>query len=229
MALTTLRSLLRPEQIRALMGRINPARVAERRVDGRNLSYVEVWDIKAALIRMFGFGGFSAEVIDSKIVQIREVETFPQHVKADGKPKTPEVTAQSTVRLTIFGIGPRGEDAVYTETAIGSNSGWTIGDTADNAIKSASSDALKRCAIYLGTQFGLSLYAKTHADVVGVLLPQWQADALVEEPHPETQTALDRATTVVADPNVAPSEDTVALPGDDPAEEMQSHGVGSPA
>ncbi len=230
MAITSnLRSLLKPEQIRALMGRINPARVATRRVQGRELSYVEVWDIKAALIRMFGFGGFSAEVIESQIVMVRSVATDPTFIDDKGKPKTPEISAQSTVRLTVFGIGPRGEDAVYTETAIGSNSGWTYGDTADNAIKSASSDALKRCAIYLGTQFGLSLYAKTHADVVGVLLPQWQADALVEEPHPETQSALDRATTVVADPAVAPSEDAEQLPGDDPAEEMQSHGVGSPA
>jgi hypothetical protein len=62
-----------------------------------------------------------------------------------------------------------------------------------------------------------------------VLLPQWQADALVEEPHPETQTALDRATTVVADPNVAPSEDTVDLPGDDPAALVHSSPEGSPA
>ena len=214
MAITNLRSLLKPEQIRALMGRINPARVQTRKVSGVELSYVAAWDIKAALIRMFGFGGFSAEVIESQIVMVRNAASDPSHVNKDGSPKTPEISAQSTVRLTIFGIGPRGEDAVYTETAIGSNSGWTYGDTADNAIKSASSDALKRCATYLGTQFGLSLYAKTHADVVGVLLPQWQADALVEEPHPETQSALDRATTVEVDPSLAPAEDAEVLPGE---------------
>jgi len=214
MAITSNRSLLRPQQIRALMGRINPARVATRRVSGRELSYVEAWDIKAALIRMFGFGGFSAEVVESQIVMVRSQQTDPTFVDDKGKAKTPEISAQSTVRLTIFGIGPGGQDAVYTETAIGSNSGWTYGDTADNAIKSASSDALKRCATYLGTQFGLSLYAKTHADVVNILLPQWQADALVEEVHPDTQSALDRATTVFEDPDVAPSEDTADLPGE---------------
>ena len=162
---------LTPEVIGALMSRINPTRVASRNQSGANLSYVEAWDIKATLIRFFGFGGFSAEVLDSKIIQIREHATTHQHVKRDGTAATPQIIAQSTVRLTIFGIGPRGEDAVYTETAIGANSGFDIGETADNAIKTASSDALKRCAIYLGTQFGLSLYDKgSRDDVVKTLL-----------------------------------------------------------
>jgi hypothetical protein len=48
----------------------------------------------------------------------------------------------------------------YTESAIGSTSGPAsmVGEHHDNAIKTAASDALKRCAINLGTQFGLSLY-----------------------------------------------------------------------
>lgn len=176
---------LTKEQIGAMMQPINSNRVASRQQGGATLSYVEAWDIKATLIRLFGFGGFSAEVIDSKLVQVREVETFPQHVvpygEKKGQPKTPVVIAQSTVRLTIFGIGPHGEDAVYTETAIGSNSGYDIGEVADNAIKSASSDALKRCAIYLGTQFGLSLYQDGNRhDVVRVLFSPEQA-ALLQE------------------------------------------------
>jgi recombination DNA repair RAD52 pathway protein len=211
------------------MGRLNKNRVETRRVQGRDLSYVTAWDIKAALIRMFGFGGFSAEVIESQIVMVRNQQSDPAFVDDKGKPKTPEISAQSTVRLTVFGIGPRGEDAVYTETAIGSNSGWTYGDTADNAIKSASSDALKRCATYLGTQFGLSLYARTTDDVVRVLLPQWQADALVVEPDETTQDALHRATGhPTPDPDLPPVDGAVDLPGEDvpsSGQPMQSHGV----
>lgn len=150
------------EQMGILMSDLADSRVASRSQGGANLSYVEAHDIKATLIRVFGFLGFSADVLDAKIVQVREVETFPQHVQRGGQkagePKTPVVIAQSTVRLTIHGYGPDGGDVTYTETAVGSNSGYDIGDVADNAIKSASSDALKRCAIYLGTQFGLSLY-----------------------------------------------------------------------
>jgi recombination DNA repair RAD52 pathway protein len=189
------------EQLEALHANLNPGRVASRQQgkSGRQLSYMEAYDIKATLIRVFGYAGFSADVTDSQIVQI---------VPGEGSYVT--VLAKATVRVTIHQTG-----ATYTETAAASQAGSQgVGEVADFALKTAASDALKRCAIYLGTQFGLSLYAKTHADVVGVLLPQWQAEALVTEPHPETQSALDRATTVVADPAVAPAEDTVDLPGE---------------
>lgn len=161
-------------QIGALMAPLNSGRVKNRTMSGQQQSYIEAWDVKASLIRIFGFGGFSAEVVESKVIDIRDNgrqgQYPPSHQKA-GQDKTPYVMAQATVRLTIFGIGPTGQDAVYSETAIGTNDGWTIGDVADNAIKSAASDALKRCAIYLGTQFGLSLYNNgSREDVVRVLL-----------------------------------------------------------
>jgi recombination DNA repair RAD52 pathway protein len=152
------------EQMGVLMSPIHPSRVATRSVGGANLSYVEAYDIKAMLIRVFGFGGFSSECLDSKILDIRD--DGRQGTKLDGSRKTPYVMAQATVRLTIFGIGPDGQDAIYTETAIGTNDGFTIGDVADNAIKSAASDALKRCASFLGSQFGLSLYKKGSKDEV---------------------------------------------------------------
>lgn len=180
---------LNSAQIGALMAAINPNRVASRNVSGRSQSYVEAWDIKAALIRIFGFGGFSAEVIESKILDIRDdgrQGTYTTGERA-GQPKTPYVMAQATVRLTIHGINPIGGDVVYTETAIGTNDGNTIGDVADNAIKSAASDALKRCAIYLGTQFGLSLYNNgSRNDVVRVLLEPEQA-AMLEAYRAEVQ------------------------------------------
>lgn len=169
-------------QLHALMSPINPARVASRNVGGTSLSYVEAWDIKATLIRIFGFGGFSVECIDSKIIDIRDGGRqghYPQTHSKAGQEKTPYVMAQATVRLTIHGIGPGGRDVVYTEAAIGTNDGWTIGDVADNAIKSAASDALKRCAIFLGTQFGLSLYNNgDRKDVVRILMEPEQAALL---------------------------------------------------
>lgn len=144
-------------QLDMLMTSLHPDRVATRNQSGRQLSYVEGYDIKATLIRVFGFGGFSADVTHSQIVQVRE-NGNPSHVDSQGNAKTPQVLATATVRLTIFGMGPDGQDVTYTESAVGANSGWDIGDAADNAIKSAATDALKRCATYLGSQFGLSLY-----------------------------------------------------------------------
>lgn len=191
-------------QLDALMSPINPKRVKQfgnSAGSKAGLSYVEAFDIKASLIRIFGFGGFSVEVIDSKILMFVLAETHPWHVDRQGKPKTPQVLAQSTVRLTIPSI-----EATYVETAIGSNSGFDLGDAADNAIKSAASDALKRCATFLGSQFGLSLYDKDHQaeEVVKVLIEQEQADLYREvieqrqgkraEQVAATQAVIDQAT-----------------------------------
>lgn len=204
-------SRLSADQVRVLMSDISPYRVKARAVDGRQQSYVMAWDVKTTLIRVFGFGGFSADVIDSKILQVYRAETHPWHINSmeakrnPGAPKTPQVVAQATVRLTVFGIGPGGEDATYTETAIGANSGWDMGMTMDNAIKTAESDALKRAATYLGTQFGLSLYDNgSKNDVVRVMFNQEQREALgvgVSEPDTSVAEALSRATTAPVAPD----------------------------
>lgn len=48
--------------------------------------------------------------------------------------------------------------ATYTEAAVGSATLPQRGEAHDMAVKTAESDALKRAAINLGDQFGLSLY-----------------------------------------------------------------------
>ena len=174
-------SLLTKEQIGLLMQPLHPGRVKQRSQGGASLSYVEAYDIKATLIRIFGFGGFSSQVLESSIIAIREAPTTPGHVDRDGQPKTPQAIASATVMLTVFGIGPRGEDVVYTESAVGANSGRDIGDICDNAIKTAESDALKRCAVYLGSQFGLSLYNNgSQAEIIRRLFQADQAAMLAE-------------------------------------------------
>ena len=57
--------MLSQEQVRALMGPLNPARVASRNQSGRDLSYLEAFDVKATLIRVFGFGNFDAETVET--------------------------------------------------------------------------------------------------------------------------------------------------------------------
>jgi hypothetical protein len=68
---------------------------------------------------------------------------------------------------------------VYSEYAAASQTGPDIGEVMDFAIKTAESDALKRAAINLGTQFGLSLYNNGSTDdiVKKVLAPgaEWPA------------------------------------------------------
>ena len=60
----------------------------------------------------------------------------------------------------------------YTEWAAGDATNPTLADAHDQAIKTAESQAFKRCAVNLGDQFGLSLYKNgstdaTVLDVVG--------------------------------------------------------------
>ena len=67
-----------------------------------------------------------------------------------------DVGYKVVLRLTIHDI--TGRDATYTEAAVGAAHLPQRGEAHDMAIKTAESDALKRAAINLGTQFGLSLY-----------------------------------------------------------------------
>lgn len=135
-------------QLQLLHNDLHPARVAKRTQAGNTLSYLEAWDVRAMLIRTFGYAGFSADVIESRIVH---ESTYPH--PNDPNKVLHRIGALCTFRLTIHQTG-----ATYTETAIASQAGPDWGAVADFATKSAESDALKRAAINLGTQFGLSLY-----------------------------------------------------------------------
>lgn len=127
-----------------LLKPLNETRVAKRSGGGgRQLSYLEAWDVKAHMIRVFGFAGWSAEVIESSPVFEEQNEKGNWNVGW-----------KVTLRLTIHSTG-----AIYTESCVGSASLPQRGEAHDMAIKTAESDAFKRAAINLGTQFGLSLYS----------------------------------------------------------------------
>lgn len=134
-----------------LMRPLNSTRVATRSASGRSLSYLEAWDVKAHLTRVFGFGNWDSEMLEYRHVVDRGYQK-------DGKDMV-EVIYSCRTQLTI-----RNEHGLllcrHAEAAVGSTSGplYLLGDHHDNALKTAASDALKRCAIGLGTQFGLSLY-----------------------------------------------------------------------
>lgn len=181
-------------QVSALLANLNPSRVAQRDTPGargKKMSYLEAWDVKAKLIALFGFGGFDAEVLNPQIVHFEEFDepvmnwsngrpTGPK-LDANGNPETKHqfrLTFMATYRLTIHATG-----AVYSEVAIASQKGADPGEVGDFAIKTAESDALKRCATWLGTQFGLSLYASDdnhihYEDVVKRVFDQDQARVL---------------------------------------------------
>lgn len=164
------RPTLSEAQLELLMSPIHEARVKHLAAKG-GLSYVNAHDIRATLIRVFGFLNFNIEVLEAEILQVLQ---GPGHVNKDGSPKTPQAIAKARVRLTI-----REPWAEYTEAACDNSSGWDIGEICDNAIKSAASSALKRCAINLGSQFGLSLYEDgSTTEIVKVIYEPKQAAVL---------------------------------------------------
>lgn len=144
--------MINAKQYETLLSPIRPGRVSSRRQSGKDLSYVEAYDIKAHLTRIFGFCNW-----DSEVEEYHHVTDRP-YLK-DGKTEMVEVVYNCRMRLNVR--DPEGHFlCTYVEAAAGSASGplSQLGDLHDNALKSAESDALKRCAINLGSQFGLSLY-----------------------------------------------------------------------
>jgi len=148
----------------------------------RGNAHLEQWDIRRHLIRCFGFGGFDVETKSSKM--LAQIEHPPQ--KDGDKPRWTVVWA-AEVRLTIKSA-EGAVIAVYEDGATGDSQNQpSLGDAHDQALKTALSQALKRCAVNLGDQFGLSLYNGGKADAVvhrTLVAPMGAADR--EKPAEET-------------------------------------------
>lgn len=151
-----------------LLKGIHPSRVGK---DGKGFSHLEAWDVRAHLIRIFGFANWSQELVDLELI----FET--EGVNKSGRPSW-TVAYRAIVKLTI--CDNSGDVlAVYTEAAAGDASNYpSRADAHDMAIKTAESQAFKRCAVNLGDQFGLSLYNNgTTGGVVRGLIEQEESPA----------------------------------------------------
>jgi recombination DNA repair RAD52 pathway protein len=144
---------LTPQQIDLLLKRIHPQRVVKRSESGKELSYVEAHDVKAMMIRVYGFARWSWH-IDSHEIK-REEETKTKQGKDAWR-----VVALVRGTLTLF--APDGTHlADYSGLHAGSNVHPDYGEALGNAITNADSYAFKRAAIMaLADQGGLSLYNK---------------------------------------------------------------------
>lgn len=141
---------LSEEQIRELLKPLDPSRVSK---DGKGFAHLEAYDVRAHLNRIFGFGRWSSLV--DEMVLIYETEG----TNKSGKPAW-SVAYRAKCLLMVDG----GE---YAEWAAGDATNYpSRADAHDQAIKTAESQALKRCAMNLGDQFGLSLYKNGSTDPV---------------------------------------------------------------
>jgi recombination DNA repair RAD52 pathway protein len=172
---------LTAKQVEVLLRDLNPSRISQRSQAGRSLSYLESWDVRAHLIRVFGFTNWSGEVLKVDLMWEKETTLGPQ--------KRPGWSIGYLVLYRLIIRGPHTEHlAIYTEAAVGSAALPDLGEAHDMAVKTAESDALKRCAMNLGTQFGLSLYNDgSTRDVVRQTLVMPQDAPWPDQPTGEVQ------------------------------------------
>ena len=153
--------MLTNEQNLELLKPISPSRVAK---DGKGFSHVEAWDIRRTMNAIFGIANWSADVTEMILVGEHEVGTR-------GGKAAWNVIYRARCTLTVNG-------STYTEWAAGDATNPTVSDAHDQAIKTAESQAFKRCAVNLGDQFGLSLYNNgSTSATVGEIVGQKHADS----------------------------------------------------
>lgn len=179
-------------QTKQLLAPIKQNRVLK---DPRGNSHVSQQDVTAHLIRVFGFGNFSTELLGQELLyetvrptsQLGETTIKGQKYNNSDLPFVwkYDVAYRATMRVTIYkdwdvgdpwGVSHGREVITYFEdSSTGDAQNQTRADAHDLALKSAISLAKKRCCINLGDQFGLSLYNKGQmAALVGgtLVLPE---------------------------------------------------------
>jgi hypothetical protein len=171
---------LTKQQIDWLLAGIEPYRVQHK----GGQSNLQSYDVRNHLNEVFGFANWDGEVIDMTCVF-----DVPRQLN-NGKPGA-YVCYRATYRLTIKALAGN-VLATYTEVAAGdatmpANMRF---EAHDFALKTAESQALKRAAINLGNQYGLSLYAKGNTSGItrGTFAypEEMKLDPLTEPIHEET-------------------------------------------
>lgn len=138
------------------------------REDRQGNSYIEQWFVRAQLTRLFGDGNWDLEYPRPATL----VSVTDRMVGRKKDEPGQNVIYVATARLTVR--SPDGEQTVVVEGSAAGEATMgvaSLGDCHDGAVKNAESYALKRAAMNLGTQFGLSLYADGSLnDVTGDLV-----------------------------------------------------------
>lgn len=171
------RSPLTHNQIYQLIQAIQGNRIQTNR-DGQ--LHMEAYEVRAHLIRIFGFGGWSLRTLAMEHIGTR---AFVHKTTKDDRIDVAYRAHCELVIKTADGT----EITSYSEWAVGDAQGYRASDWTsahDKAIKTAESQALKRCAANLGDQFGLSLYTgreKALAPLVGVTLVRKNLDEVTDE------------------------------------------------
>ncbi|CAM3288696.1 hypothetical protein STSO111631_12360 [Stackebrandtia soli] len=128
------------------------------------MAHLEAWDVRRYLTRIFGFGGWDFEIRESAMVS--HVAEERQKKSGGGSYVAHTVIYRVTGRLVVRDLNGF-RLAHWDDAATGDGPNQpSLADAHDLALKTAVSQALKRCAVNLGDQFGLSLYNNGSTDPV---------------------------------------------------------------
>jgi DNA recombination protein Rad52 len=130
-------------QVRALKRSVRPEYVRQREINGRTLCYIEGWHAIAEANRIFGFGDWDRETVESRCVLSREVRGTFLTVYV--------VKVRVTVRV-------EGDAVVREGFGTGEGRAASPGESHEFAIKGAETDATKRALATFGKPFGAALY-----------------------------------------------------------------------
>ena len=158
------------EQVELLNEPILGKNVKERAAgwggEDNTLAYVEGYHVIAEANRIFGFGNWSSETIETTCVQ--------------NEPRAVSYIAK--VRITVG-------DVIREGTGAGHGNQSNHGNNHESAIKEAETDARKRAFMRFGNQFGFSLYnGKDKSWKISKAKPQ--KETLVPEQPSVTEMAL---------------------------------------
>jgi len=176
------------KQVQALKRDLDRRHIRTRQANGRELSYIEGWHAVSEANRIFGFGRWSRETIDSKCVLTRENRGSFLAVYV------------AKVRITVHA----GRSTTVREGhGTGEGRGLSPGEVHDIAVKSAETDATKRALATFGRPFGLELYRNGRSAPSRVqtgsqdspLVPQSSSDGRFKPQfgfHPDDTTPIPR-------------------------------------
>ena len=149
------------DQREMLQAPLNPGRIEQRKIKGKDMSYLETWDCIDTANRIFGFDGWSSEV--------KEL----QRMDPLGWLATVRVTVGNVSREDVGEVNYAipAADRVRLETGAATFDQVLKGETLETAVKGAVSDALKRALRSFGNQFGNDLYDKDRGTSAPAVAP----------------------------------------------------------
>jgi DNA recombination protein Rad52 len=137
-------------QLRKLTGKLDRSHVQSRKMDEREVDYIEGWFAIGEANAIFGFGGWD-----------REMTQF-ERVFERSRGDVTNCSYFARVRIRVRA----GADIVVREgTGWGAASARNPADAHERAIKAAETDGTKRALATFGNRFGLGLYDKEQAGV----------------------------------------------------------------